>query len=197
MTEITDDTKAQIAAAVEAASAPLRAELAALQASQEAAAIEERITAAVSEATEPLSVQVATLQAELDAATLAAAAEKERADAAEADKAETARLAEVASRRDGRLEAVKAAAPGFDEEYLSKNADRWAAMDDTEFAARIEEYEAASAGASPLSNGPLPTTTALTAAVIDRGAAATGTKPSSALRELSALQRQGFDARRI
>ncbi len=196
MTDIKDDTKAEIAAAVEAASAPLRAELATLRASQEAAAIEERISAAVSEATEPLSVQVATLQAELDAATLAAAAEKERADAAEAAKAETARLAEVASRRDERLEAVKAAAPGFGDEYLAKNADRWAAMDDTEFAARIEEYQAASAGGPGTSNGPLPTATALTAAVVDRGIG-NGTKPSSALRELSALQRQGFDARRI
>lgn len=196
----TDEAQAAIAAAVEAAAAPLRAELATLRASQEAAAIEERIAAAVSEATEPLATQVATLQADLDAATLAVAAEKTRADAAEAATAEAARLAEVASRRDERLAAVKAAAPGFDEAYLAANTDRWAGMDDAEFASRIEEYEAASVGASAptaRNNGPLPTTTALTAAVIDRGAVRTGTGPSSALKELSALQRQGFDARRI
>lgn len=198
-TPITEaDTKAAIAAAVEAATAGLREELATFRASQEAAAVDERIATAVSEATEPLTTQVAALQADLDAATLAAAAEKTRADAAESATTEAARLVEVASRRDGRLAEVAAAAPGFDKAYLEANAERWAGMDEAEFASRIEEYKAASTGitAGARNNGPLPTTTALTAAVIDRGAVRTGTGPS-ALKELSALQRQGFDARRI
>lgn len=191
-------TQADLDAAVEAAVASLRKEVTELRASQEAEAIAASTAAAVATATEPLAAQVTQLQTDLDAAKLEAVAEKARADTSEAAQAEAVRAGEVAARRDERLKAVAAAAPGFDEAYLAANADRWAEMADDEFATRIEDYAAATKAIPTTGNGPLPTATALTAAASDAGVPRGARTGSSALRELSVLQRtQGFDARRI
>lgn len=191
-----EELRAQVDVAVNAAVGDLRTQLDALSASQEAAAIEERIRTAVAEATAPLTAQVTELQNSLDTAVLEAAAATTRAETAETAITAAATAAEVAARSEARLELVKAAAPGFSEEFLAANAERWAAMGDEEFAARIEEYKALSPAAGAPAGGGIPTTSALQATTGDVGAG--GRKPAtSAVSGLAALRRQGVDVRTI
>lgn len=189
-----DELRAQVDVAVSQAVGDLRTQLADLQASQEAAAIEERIRTAVEAATGPLQTQVTELQSQLDAAKLETAAAVTRAETAEAAVAEAARATEVASRRDARLAKVKEAAPGFDQAYLDANAQRWAEMAEEDFAERLVEYAAIS-GATPSDDGP-PTTSALQATTGDQGAAGRQ-QPKSPRTELAKLRRQGIDVRTI
>lgn len=188
-----EDLKAHVSAAVDQAVGDLRTQLTELRSSQEQAAIDQRIADAVAEALAPVTAQVTELQTKLDATTLEAAAEKARADELQAAVEKATTDAEIASRRDARLELVKAAAPGFKEEYLTANADRWAAMDEAEFAARIEEYKAASTG-TPAGDA-LPTTSALQATTGDQGR--TNGAPKSAVHALGQLRRSGVDVRTI
>lgn len=188
-----EELRAQLDVAVNQAVGDLRTQLADLQASQEAAAIEERVRTAVEAAASPLQAQVTELQTKLDAAVLETAAEKARADQLEAAVAEAARTAEVAARRDARLDQVKVAAPRFSQEYLAENAQRWAEMADEEFAERLVEYAALSGG--KVDDGP-PTTSALQATTGDSGG--TGRQaPKSAVASLAALRRQGIDVRTV
>jgi hypothetical protein len=188
-----DEVRGQVAAAVDQAVGDLRTQLADLRSSQEQAAIEARIAEAVAEAVTPLSAQVTDLQTQLDAATLEAANEKARADGLQAAVEKAATDAEIASRKDDRLAKVKEAAPGFKEEYLTANAERWAAMEEAEFASRLEEYRAASTGVP--AGDALPTTSALQATTGDQGRAGAG--PKSAVHALGQMRRNGVDVRTI
>lgn len=190
-----EELRAQVDVAVNQAVGDLRTQLADLQASQEAAAIDERIRTAVEAATGPLQTQVAELQTQLDAAVLERAAAVTRAEAAEAAVSERDRAAEVASRREDRLAKVKDAAPSFDEAYLAANAQRWAEMAEEDFAERLLEYAALSGGKVEDDDGP-PKTSALQATTGDKGG--TGRQaPKSAVSSLAALRRQGIDVRTV
>src|SRR4051794_9110065 len=79
-----EELRAQVDLAVSQAVGDLRTQLDDLRASQEAAAIDERVSGAVATATAPLQAQVTDLQSKLDAAVLETAAEKARADQLEA-----------------------------------------------------------------------------------------------------------------
>lgn len=189
-----EELRAQVDVAVGQAVGDLRTQLADLQASQEAAAIEDRIRAAVEAAAAPLQAQVTELQSKLDAAVLEAATAVTRAEAAEAAVAEAARATEVASRRDARLALVKDAAPGFDEAYLAENAQRWAEMAEEDFAERLLEYAAISGG--KVDDGGPPSTSALQATTGDSGGPGRPA-PKSAMANLAALRRQGIDVRTV
>lgn len=191
-----EELRAQVDTAVNSAVGTLRTELANLQASQEAAAIEERITTAVEAATAPLTAKVTELQSTLDAAVLETATERARAEALETAAAEATVAAEIASRRDARLALVKAAAPGFKEDYLTANTDRWAAMDEAEFAARLEEYAALSPLKAEGEGNGIPSTSALQATTGDVLASGRP-EPKSPVSALAALRRQGVDVRTI
>lgn len=190
-----DEVRAQVTVAVDQAVGDLRTQLADLRSSQEQAAIETRIAEAVAEAVGPLTAQVAELQTQLDTATLEAAGEKARADSLQAAVEKAATDAEIASRKDDRLAKVKEAAPGFKDEYLTANADRWAAMEDAEFATRLDEYRAASNGAP--AGDALPTTSALQATTGDQGRTGAATGSKSAVHALGQLRRNGVDVRTI
>lgn len=190
-----DEVRAQVSAAVDQAVGDLRTQLADLRSSQEQAAVEARITEAVAEAVTPLTAQVTDLQTQLDAATLEAAAQTTRADGLQAAVEQAATDAVIASRRDERLAQVKEAAPGFKEEYLTANADRWAAMEEPEFASRLEEYRAASTGVP--AGDTIPTTSALQASTFDKGRETAAGGPKSAVHALGQLRRSGVDVRTI
>lgn len=181
-------TEDELRAAIDAAVGDLRGELDTFRASQEAQAVEARITKAVTEATEPLSTQVSELQAKLDASVLETAAEKAKADALEAEKVAAAEAATVAARKDERLTKVKEVA-NFPEAYLDSNADRFAAMSDEEFEARLEEYRQIAVKATGTDG--LPLKTALKATT------GTDSKPTSAVADLFAMRRAGIDPRTL
>lgn len=181
----------ELRAAVDAAVAEMRSELDTLRASQEASEVENRIAKAVTEATEPLSTQVADLQAKLDAAVLDAQNEKARADAMEAEKVAAAERAALDARKDERLTKVKEVA-NFPEDYLNANAERFAAMSDEDFEARLEEYRQIATKATGTEGG-LPQVTALKAATEGSGTKST----SSAVRDLFAMRRAGIDPRTL
>lgn len=181
----------ELRAAVDAAVAEMRSELDTLRASREASEIESRVTKAVTEATEPLTAQVTELQGKLDAAVLEAQNEKARADGLEAEKVAAAEAATLAARKDERLAKVKEVA-NFPEEYLNANAERFAAMNDEDFEARLEEYRQIATKATG-TEGALPKVTALKAAT-EGGSPA---KSTSVVREVFAMRRAGIDPRSL
>jgi hypothetical protein len=194
MSEFTkEQVDAAVAEAVEAATASLKTKLAEL----ESAAQETEVGKAVAEATGPLNDQIADLQAKLDAEVLArTTAEEAKTEVEEfwtkaiADKEEADA---VAARKDERLTKLKEVAPEGAHAYLDENADRFAAMSDEDFDARIEEYRTITAKADPGSE--IPTTTALTAA--REGASGAGTQPGSMLSELGSLRSSLTDPRTL
>lgn len=173
-----------VAKAVAEATAPLQEKITQFESAQ----AESEVGQAVAEATAPLNEQISQLQSELEAAVLAqtaaeqakaeieqfwaeAIAEKEAAEAAEARKEERlAKIREVAN---------------FPEDFLEKNADKYAAMSDEDFEARLEELaEQAKTIAEKVGTG-VPSTTALTAARETGGS----TNPGSSLSELKNFRR--------
>lgn len=191
-----DELTAHVDAAVSRAVGDLRTQLADLQASQEAAAIEERVRTAVEAATQPLQAQVTELQGKLDAAELEKTAEKARADTAEAAIAEAQRSAEIATRTDARIAKVKeAVGERFGEDYLKENATRWAEMTEEAFEAQVKEY-AALIGKGEEEGDDVPTTSALQATTTDTGAGGRQAPPSP-VKALMALGRQGIDVRQL
>lgn len=185
-------TEDELRAAVEAAIGDLRTQLDALRASQEASDIETRIATAVSEATTPLTDQVTDLQTKLDAAVLDAQNEKARADGLESEKVAAAEAATLAARKDERLAKVKEVA-NFPQAYLDTNAERFAAMSDEDFEARLEEYRQIASKATGTEGG-LPKVTALKAA--NEGGAG-GKTTTSAVHDLFAMRRAGIDPRTL
>lgn len=185
-------TQEDLDAAVAAATTPLQTRLAEL----EAAAQETEVGKAVTEATAPLQQQITDLQAELDEAVLArTTAETAKADTdkwwtdAINEKTEADRI--EACRAD-RLEKVREVA-AFPEEYLEKNADRFAAMSDEDFEARLEEYR--TIAAKEEGSEAIPTATALTAA--REGAAGAKQFAGSMLSELPSLRHALTDPRTL
>jgi DNA polymerase III delta prime subunit len=183
-------TEDELRAAVEAAVGDLRGQIDSLRASQEASEIEARIATAVGEATEPLSAQVTELQTKLDASVIEAQNEKARADGLEAEKVAAAEAATLAARKDERVAKVAEVA-NFPKEYLDANAERFAAMSDEDFEARLDEYRQIAVKGTGTDG--LPAKTALKATT-DSGA---GPKPDSAVRDLFAMRRAGIDPRTL
>lgn len=182
-------TEDELRVAVEAAVGDLKAELDTFRSSQEAAAVDARITKSVTEATEPLSAKITELQADLDAAVLATAAEKARADTLETEKMEAAEALIASARKEERLAKVAEVA-AFPQAYLDANAERFAAMSDEDFEARLEEYRQI-ATKSPAPG--LPLKSALKATTDSGG----DDKPTSAVSALFAMRRAGIDPRTI
>lgn len=189
-------TEAELQAAVDKAIAeatqPLQAKVSELENSQQQSEVDKAISAVTAEKDEV----IADLQAKLDAAVIEvtqkgeayaelekfwtdAIAEKEETDAREA-------------RRDERL-AKLAEEAGFPEEYLKENEERFVAMADEEFAARLEEYKALAAkNGTPKGTG-VPVSTALKAAREN----ASNKSETSALHEVLSLRNKGVDLRTI
>lgn len=155
-----EQVDAAIAEAVTKATAPLQEKIATLETASE----ESKVGSAVAEAVEPLQAQIATIQAELEAAVQAqkvaedAKAETDKFWAEAIEKAEAEKVA--AARKDERLAKVREVA-NFPEEFITKNADRYAAMSDDEFNARVEEWAEQARSLAEKGGTPVPTATAL------------------------------------
>lgn len=194
MTYTEEELRAACDAAVTTATAPLAAKVQELEDERASSASQQERD----EALAAFEAEKSELQARLDEAVLQAQTEKERADGIvswleeEGEKAEQAAL--VAARKDERLTAVREAA-NFPDEYLESNAERWAAMSDEDFEARLGEYRVIAGKSSDTGKGgdTLPTHTALHASREGRET----TAKTSAVKELFALRRDGVDVRTL
>lgn len=134
-----EDLQAKVAEAVSKATKDLNDELAAIKAGQE----QTEIDAKIAEATAERDTQIADLQGQLDRAVVEAAEAKKAKEDLEAflqSEVEAAANAELASaRKDDRLTKIREVAAHIPEEYLSEHGDRFAAMSDEDFEARLEE----------------------------------------------------------
>lgn len=191
---MTTFTQEQMDAAVAEATAASEA-LAKRVAELEAAQQETEVGKAVAEATAPLSTEIADLQSKLDEAVLARQAAEEAKTNLEnwwAEQITAHQEAEAAAaRKDERVAKVKEAA-SFPDEYLEANADRFAAMSDEDFEARLEEWR--TIAPAPASTQ-IPGDTALTAA--REGAAGGSTNKGSMLSELGSLRHSLTDPRTL
>lgn len=139
-----DELKAKVDEAVASATKDLEAKVKELEEVRSASEVEAKLAEAKAEH----ETKVSEIQAQLDTAVLEAEkakTEKEEIVAfleAEGKKAEEA--AALASRRDERLKQVAEVA-SFPQEYVEANADRWAGLDDEQFAALLEDYKAVGA----------------------------------------------------
>ncbi len=138
--------------------APLLAQLAELKQAQLTGEVESLVAAAKAEA----SAELETVRAQLDEAVLKATAAEAELDAFKAE-VEQARLdaeaaEELQTTRNERLAQVREVA-SFPDDYLDKNADRWAVMDAESFDHLLGEYKTLS-GKDP---GKIPSKTALVA----------------------------------
>lgn len=155
-------TAEDLQAAVASATAPLNARIAAMETAATESEIDARISAIQAEA----EAVIADVRTQLDTAVLAAgqatgelAAFREGITAlAEAEAATAA----IEARKEGRLAQVRDVA-SFPDEYLTSNADRFAAMSDEDFAERLAEWASLSAK-SVAPTGGIPRQTALVAA---------------------------------
>lgn len=134
-------------AELKTAKAALEAQVADLSAAKEVA---EEEVASLKEANE-------TLNGDLDTAQVALKAAQDEAAALKADiatKEEEARLAEIASTRADQVRNLGL----FGEDYVADKASAWAAMDETAWTERLEEWKAVK-GSAPAASG-TPTETA-------------------------------------
>lgn len=182
-------TQADLDAAVAAATADLQTRLEELGAQVR----DTEVGRAVAEAVAAKETEVSELQAQLDAAEAARTAAESKLTETEqfwADAiASHEEQATVAARRDERVAKAKEASV-LSEEYLEKNADRFAAMTDEDFAARLEEWRAIAAAAGT-KNSAIPAKTALVAA------RSTEEAPASALAYIGDLRRARVDPRTL
>lgn len=132
------ELQAAVDKAVADATAAMQAKLAELEGNQ---ALETAVATAKAE----LEAQVADLQTKLDAAVAEATQAKEAKEALEtavqAEKDEAAAAAEIAARIEDRTAKVKEIGC-FPDEYLTANAERFAAMSEEDFTARLDEWKA-------------------------------------------------------
>jgi len=183
-------TQADIEAAVAAATGPLQQRLAEL----EAQATESEVGKAVAQAVGEKETQIADLQTQLDTATAArTTAETKLAEAetfwTEAISAHQEAVA-VAARKEQRI--GQASEIGvFNDDYIAANADRFAAMSDEDFAARLDEWKLIAAKAKPGETATPPATTAMVASRSDSGAGTGGSK----LSRLAELRARNIDLR--
>jgi hypothetical protein len=135
------ELQAAVELAVAEATAPLQARVTELESSQHQSTLERAVAEAKAEA----EAAISELQAKLDAAVLEAAQAKEAKEAAEAawaaEKQAEEDAKELAARKEQRLSQVREVAC-FPENYLADNADRFAALAEDEFNARLEEWKA-------------------------------------------------------
>lgn len=189
-----EELKAAVDKAVADATSALQAKLTELENSLEKSEIDKAVAAVKAEADE----KIKELETKLDAAVIEATKAKEEKEAQDkfwADAiAETEEKAAREARREERMKQLAEVAH-FPEEFLKENEERFVAMSDEEFTARLEEYKA-QREALDASNGAggstPPVSTALTAA-----RTTTTTTPTSALREVLGLRRAGVDPRRV
>lgn len=184
-----EELKAALAKAVAEAVSPLEAKVAELESSQQQSEVDKAIAAVKAEK----DAEIADLQKRLDESVIEATAAKEAKEAQ--DKFWTDAIAEQEekaareARRETRVAALKEHA-GFTDEYLTENVERFLAMTDEEFTARLDEYKTLK-DALGVPAG-TPSTTALTAS-----RQTSPSSSSSALREAMALRREGVDPRRV
>jgi hypothetical protein len=153
--EVQAAVDAAVAAAVAEATSPLTSRIAELEGSAQQTEVEQMKS--------DLEARISELEGKLDAAVLEATAAKEEKAALEQtiedEKAAAEEAAAVTARREERLQKVKEVA-NFPDTYLAENADRFAAMSDEDFNARLEEWTTLS---KPSESTGIPKTTALTA----------------------------------
>jgi predicted ribosome quality control (RQC) complex YloA/Tae2 family protein len=182
-------TQDDIDAAVAAATKPFEDKLKDLLASQEQAAVEERIAKERAE----LEQKVAEVQSQLDSAVLEAAEAKKVADETvaylQAVKAEEEQATEIAKRKEDRLTMVREVA-SFPDEYIEANADRWAALADEDFEALTNDWKAIATKGGDSSESSLPGASAMVASRQDG-------KPSSAVKDIFDLTLNGFDPKTL
>jgi DNA repair exonuclease SbcCD ATPase subunit len=182
-------TQAELDAAVAAASADLQKRLEELGAQVR----DTEVGQAVAEAVAAKETEVSELQNKLDAAEAARTAAENKLSETEKYWAETIAAAEdaaqVAARRDERVAEAKKAGVLADA-YVDENADRFAAMSDEDFTARLDEWKAIAAAAGT-KTGDIPAKTALAAA------RATDEQPTSALSFIADLRRDRVDPKSL
>jgi uncharacterized coiled-coil protein SlyX len=182
-------TQADMDAAVAAATSPLQQRLTEL----EAQAQESEVGKAVASALADRETQITDLQTQLDAATAGRTAAESKLTEAEQFWTDAIAAHEeavaVASRKESRI--TQASEIGvFSDDYIAQNADRFAAMSDADFAARLDEWKLiasqAGEGKAP------PKQTAMVASRTDVGAG----KPS-ALTRLAEIRARNIDLRTV
>jgi hypothetical protein len=185
----TNYTQDDINAAVVEATKPLEARIAELTSAMEQSAVDAKVGSVRTE----LDAKIAELQAALDSAVLEAQAAKTDyetlAASVEAEKAEQARLQVVETAKAARKEVASKYA--FSEDYIAASLDRWAAMQDTDFATLVSDWDAVAAKREDTRTGGLPKETAMTAALEKTG------DSQSVFREVMAMNLRGIDPRTL
>jgi chromosome segregation ATPase len=154
MTFTEEEMKAEVDKAVAAATAKFEEQLAAAKKAKKKA----------DDDADDADKAMKKLQAQLDTTVLEN--EKVKAEYAELitlleqAKADAEAAAEIAQRKDERLAKVREVA-SFPEDYLTANADRWAAMDDESFTALCADYAQVSEKTEPEVGSRLPVETAM------------------------------------
>lgn len=158
-----EQLQAAVDKAVAEATAPLQTKIVELEASKEKEATSQQIT--------DFETKIADLETKLDAAVLDATQAKEEKETLQKswddEKAAEEEAKTVAARKDERLAKVKEVAC-FPDEYVEQNADRFAAMSDEDWNARLDEW-ATLAKKDPSDKDKIPSKTALTAARQETG----------------------------
>lgn len=186
------ELKVAVDEAVAAATASLQTEIDAFRADAGTA----EIATQIAEAKAPLETKVSELQAELDVKVAELQAKETELtelktyldDAA----AQATAAAEVAERVEARKTEM-ASVISYSEEFVTANAERWAAMDDDAFAKHLEEIKAA-VGAKP-GSPVIPSSTALTAS--REGAGSTNGTVAAGLAAVRELRESGVDPRTL
>lgn len=153
-------TQEDLDAAVAASTVPLQQRLNELEAQVQ----ESEVGRAVAQATETKDAEISKLQQQVDAVEAARTAAEHKlveteqfwADAIAAHEA----TAELAIRKDQRVAEAKQAGV-FGDDYIEENAERFAAMSDEDFSARLDEWRLIAAKA--VGDTPAPARTALVA----------------------------------
>jgi hypothetical protein len=132
-------TQEEVDAAVAASTGPLQQRLNELEAQVQ----ESEVGRAVAQATETKDAEISTLQQQIDAAEAARTAAENKlveveqfwVDAIAAQEA----AVELAARKERRVAEAKQAGV-FNDDYIDENAERFAAMSDEDFTARLDEW---------------------------------------------------------
>lgn len=144
---------------------------------------ESEVGAAVAEAVAAKDAEIADLAAKLDAETARAATAESTFEAFKTElaelEAERVRAAELEARKVQRTEEVKALEV-FSDEKIAENIDRWSALDEDEFKARLSEWADIKASKQDESQDP-PTASAISAARTESAAGSPAIKGLAAL----------------
>lgn len=185
-------TQEDVDAAVADATAGLQKRLSDLEGQVQETEVGKAVAAAIA----PKDASINELQSKLDAAEAARTAAESKL--AETEQYWTAAIAEheqavaFAARRDARVAAAKEASV-FSDEYVAEHADRFAAMEDADFSARLEEWRLIAADrenkVDAAASSKVPATTALQASRVDEN------KSGSALTYISEMRTKGHDPR--